>query len=374
MKNFIAGNYINQTGYKSFQPSFLNKPWSVENMEVISLLSQADRLIGKLDMYSEYIPNINLFIQMHVAKEATYSNRIEGTQTNIEDAFLDSEDIPLEKKSDWEEVQNYIKAIEHAQILLKKLPFSTRLIKEVHSILLKGVRGKYKQPGEFRTSQNWIGSATLKDAVFIPPIHTEIGNLMGDLEKFVHNDDILLPELLKVALIHYQFETIHPFLDGNGRLGRLLIILYLIYKGVIKKPILYLSDFFEKNRTIYFDNLMQVRNNNNLNQWFKFFLVGLITTAEKEIKTFDNILQLQKDVEQKTQTLGNRAANAILIVNYLYQRPIVNTQIISEITKLSFSTSSRLVKDLEALGILHEITGLQRSKKYSFKDYLALFE
>ena len=259
MKTFKAGNRINQGTYKSFQPNKINQEWKIEDMEVLNLLSQADRQLGRLDMYSEYIPNIDLFISMHVLKEATKSSKIEGTKTNIEDALLDKEDVNDEKRDDWEEVQNYIEALNSAITNLEKLPFSSRLIRATHKTLLQGVRGKHKLPGEFRSSQNWIGGASINDATFIPPIHSDINEYMGDLENFAHNSESFFPDLLKIALIHYQFETIHPFLDGNGRVGRLMITLYLVEKGILKKPVLYLSDFFERNRILYYDNLTRVR-------------------------------------------------------------------------------------------------------------------
>ena len=200
------------------------------------------------------------------------------------------------------------------------MPFSARLIRETHCILLQGVRGKHKQPGDFRQSQNWIGGATLSDAIFIPPVHNSIGELMSDIEMFVHNNTDYFPELLKIALVHYQFETIHPFLDGNGRVGRLLIPLYLVDRGILKQPVLYLSDFFERNRTNYYDNLMRVREKNDLVQWFKFFLVGIIETASSSVATFDNILKLQKQVEVEIQTLGSRTVNAQKVINYFTEK------------------------------------------------------
>lgn len=373
MKNFKAGTYINQGYYKSYQPELINKQLLIDNMEVLQLLSKADRELGRLDMYSNYIPNVDLFISMHVAKEATQSSRIEGTQTNIDDALLDKEDIPLDKRDDWEEVQNYIKAMEWAVLALDKLPFSARLIRETHKVLLQGVRGEKKQPGDFRTSQNWIGGATLNDAVFVPPVHTTVPELMSDIEKFLYNEEIHFPELLKIGLAHYQFETIHPFLDGNGRVGRLLIPLYLVSKGILQKPILYLSDFFEKNRKLYYDNLTLVREKNDLNQWFKFFLVGIIQTAESGIATFDKILQLQKSTETQLQTLGSRAANAKKVVDYLYKRPIINAEKISEITGISMPTAYKLIVDLERLEILKEITGGQRGRTYVYDKYFQIF-
>ena len=373
MKNFKAGTCIHQGYYKSYQPELINKQLLIDNMEVLQLLSKADRELGRLDMYSNYIPNVDLFISMHVAKEATQSSKIEGTQTNIDEALLDKEDIPLDKRDDWEEVQNYIKAMEWAVLALDKLPFSARLIRETHKVLLQGVRGEKKQPGEFRTSQNWIGGATINDAIFVPPVHTTVPELMSDIEKFLHNEEIHFPELLKIGLVHYQFETIHPFLDGNGRVGRLLIPLYLVSKGILQKPILYLSDFFEKNRKLYYDNLTLVREKNDLNQWFKFFLVGIIQTAENGIVTFDKILQLQKSTETQLQTLGSRAANAKKVVDYLYKRPIINAEKMSEITGISMPTAYKLIVDLERLEILKEITGAQRGRTYIYDKYLQIF-
>lgn len=373
MKSFKAGKHISQGTYKSFQPDKINKEWKIDNMELLSLLGQADRQLGRLDMYSEYIPNIDLFISMHVLKEATQSSKIEGTKTNIEDALLDKEDVNDEKRDDWEEVQNYIEALNSAITNLEKLPFSSRLIKRTHKILLQGVRGKHKLPGEFRTSQNWIGGASINDATFIPPIHSSINEYMGDLENFAHNTVAFFPDLLKVALIHYQFETIHPFLDGNGRVGRLMITLYLVEKGILKKPILYLSDFFERNRTLYYDNLTRVRDKDDLNQWFKFFLVGVIETAKSSVNAFDNILKLQKEVDAKIQKLGSRSKNAKIIINYLFQRPIIDAAKVKELTNLSSPSVYKLIYELENLEIIEETTGGKRGKIFMFKKYTKLF-
>ncbi|MGC9196103.1 MAG: Fic family protein [Syntrophobacteraceae bacterium] len=374
MKKFRSGHYVQQDLYKSFQPNFINRAWALDNMELIQLLGQADRHLGRLDMYSDYIPNIDLFIRMHVLKEATQSSKIEGTQTNMEEALLEKEDVPLDKRDDWEEVQNYVAAMNEAIAKLQTLPFSARMIREVHKTLLQGVRGKHKQPGEFRRSQNWIGGATINDAVFVPPLHRSIAELIDDIEKFVHNDSQYFPELLKIALVHYQFETIHPFLDGNGRVGRLLITLYLVSKGILKKPVLYLSDFFEHNRTHYYDNLMRVREKNDLLQWFRFFLVGIIETAKASINTFDNILKLQKDIEVKIRTLGSRTANAQTVVNYLYQQPLIDAAKLGEIAAISPASAYKLIGDLEQLRILREITGGKRGKTYLFMEYLQLFK
>ena len=372
MNSFISGKYINQGFYKSFQPNQINREWQVNDMSVIQLLSKADRFLGRLDMYSEYV-NIDLFIRMHIAKEATQSSKIEGTRTNVEDVFLNKNEISEEKRDDWEEVQNYINAMNEAVKLLHTLPFSSRLIKQTHKILLQGVIGKQKLPGEYRSSQNWIGGASIDDAVFIPPSHIDVNELMSDLEKFANDELNPLPDLIKIAIIHYQFETIHPFLDGNGRVGRLLITLYLVDKGILKQPILYLSDFFERNRVLYYDNLMRARTHNDINQWLKFFLTGVIEIAKKGVETFNAIMQLQKNLDLKLKTLGIRSVEAQKIIDFLYTNPILDASMVEKIINKSKATHYKLIADLERLEIIKEISGAQRNKFYVFKDYLELF-
>ena len=374
MQDFKAGTYITQGSYKSFQPNTITRNWLVNDMQLINLLTQADRALGKLDMYSNYIPNIELFISMHIAKEATQSSKIEGTQTNMEEAVMEKADISLEKRNDWEEVQNYIEAMNTAIKNLQQLPFSSRLIKMAHKTLLQSVWGEHKMPGEFRTSQNWIGGSNIATANFVPPVHTSIQELMTDIEKLVHEENNVLPDLLKIALIHYQFETIHPFLDGNGRIGRLMITLYLVDKGILKKPVLYLSDFLEKNRNHYYDNLNRVREQNDLLHWFKFFLTGIIDTANKSISTFDKIMQLEKQTNEKIKTLGKRGAKAQLVINYMYQKPVINAQAVQKIIGSKNATAYSLVEDLVQLKILKETTGNMRNRTYIFEDYIKLFK
>jgi Fic family protein len=373
MRNFKSGTFVNQGFYQSFQPNFINKKWIIDDMEVINLLSKADRMLGRLDMYSEHIPDIDLFIRMHIAKEATQSSKIEGTQTNIEEALLSEEDVPLDKRDEWTEVNNYIDAMNKSVQMLDKLPLSSRLIRDTHEILLKDVRGEHKQPGEFRKSQNWIGGASVNDAIFVPPVQTTIPELMEDLEKFIHNDRFNFPELLKIALIHYQFETIHPFLDGNGRVGRLLITLYLVDRCILKSPILYISDYLEKHRNSYYSNLMNVRTKNQIYDWFKFFLTGIIETADSGVKTFEQILILQKENENRIKSLGSRSANALKVITELYKRPIINANDVSSITGLSPAAAYTLIAELERIGVLFKIAGEKRGRSYSFKEYLTIF-
>lgn len=373
MKSFKSGVQINQGYYKSFQPSEIFRDWHFDDMSMLNLLSKADRSLGRLDMYSEYV-DIEHFIKMHIAKEATQSSKIEGTQTNIEDVFLSKEDVTSEKRNDWEEVQNYISAMNEAVLLLHSLPFSSRLIRQTHKILLQGVRGAGKLPGEYRSSQNWIGGASINDATFVPPNQDSLSALMSDLEKFANDELLNIPDLIKIAIIHYQFETIHPFLDGNGRVGRLLITLYLVDKGILKKPILYLSDYFERNRSLYYDNLMRVRTHNDINQWLKFFLNGVIETSKKGVTTFDAIMQLEKVTEQKLKDAGVRSLDAMKVVKVMYNKPIINIQDVVNIIEKSTNTAYKTISLLEDLKILKEITGAQRGKLYLFEDYVQLFE
>lgn len=375
IKDFKAGDYKQGYQYKYFVPGNINIDWQLSNMGLINLLSVADSKLGELNSYTELVPDIDFFIRMHAYKEATSSNRIEGTQTNISEALQKIEYIDPEKRDDWQEIQNYIEAMNDSIKSLSKLPLSNRLLKNAHSILLQGVRGKHKQPGEFRKSQNWIGGASLSDAVFIPPHHEYLPELMSDFEKFVNDETNPLPHLIRIGIAHYQFETIHPFLDGNGRLGRLLITLYLVHKKLLSKPVLYLSAFFEKNKPLYYDNLTNVRLNNNLTQWLKFFLEGFRQTAENSIITFKGIIKLRHKVENVAiLTMGKRVKLAQGFLNYLYGNPIVRSGDVAKQLSINPSTALRLIDDFVKLGILKDLTGGKRNRVFIFEKYLKLFE
>ncbi len=374
IEQFIAGKHLQQKSYKSFSPTKINTSWTWKDVKINTLLAEANRKLGALDAFSQHAPDIDIFIEMHVIKEATKSSKIEGTKTQIEEAVKKESEIEPERKNDWQEVINYIEAMNTSIRKLKTLPVSTRLLKEAHKILMQGVRGEHKNPGEFRTSQNWIGGATLNDAAYIPPVHTEVNELMSDLEKFLHNEQVDVPVLIRAAIAHYQFETIHPFLDGNGRIGRLLITLYMVSSGVLIKPSLYLSDFFEKNRTLYYDNLNNVRGRNGLVQWIKFFLAGVIETSDKGVKTFKSILNLKEEIEEKKIiTLGKKLPKAKVLMKYLYRKPVVTVQDIQEELKVSLPTANSLVADFERLKIINEKTGYKRNREFAFTDYLNLF-
>ncbi len=373
INDFKAGKYIKQLEYSSFLPERIYKEWQISSPKINHLLSEANRLLGELNAFSQLIPDVDFFIKMHISKEATTSSRIEGTKTNMEEALLNEEEINPEKRDDWKEVQNYINAINYSISELEKLPFSNRLLKNTHKVLLAGVRGKHKLPGEFRKSQNWLG-ATLKDAIYIPPHYTDVPDLMSDLEKLLNDNEYYTPHLIKIAIAHYQFETIHPFLDGNGRLGRLMITLYLVSTGILKKPALYLSDFFEKHREYYYDNLMRVRLKNDLEQWITFFLVGVIETSKSSIQVFKDIIKLKSEIENnKIPKMGSKSEKGMKILRILFQNPIITSNNLVKEMNIAASTANRLLAEFEKLGIITEYTGFKRNRKYIFKDYFELF-
>lgn len=372
-ETFKAGQWKKRYQYKSFEPVPVNHEWTWEDPTINTLLEQATRALGELNAFSLIVPDVDLFIEMHVLKEAQTSSKIEGTQTGIDEALMPEEQIRPEKRDDWREVHNYIEAVNTAITKLQTLPLSNRLLKQTHAILMQGVRGEHKQPGEFRTSQNWIGGSNLSDATFIPPHHDGVAELMGDLEKFWHNEEIAVPHLVRAAISHYQFETIHPFLDGNGRIGRLLIPLYLVSHGLLAKPSLYLSDFFERNRASYYDALMQVRVSNDLIHWVRFFLNGVAQTATKGREIFSQILTLRTEVEQAVLGLGKRAPTVRSALNLLYRKPIVSAADVAETLEVSTPTANAAINSLIKLNILTEVTGQQRSRIYVFDRYLKLF-
>ena len=374
LSEYVAGQYKQQYQYKSFSPSFVNHTWEFSDSEIQNLLSEADRALGELNAFSQLVPDVDFFIRMHITKEATQSTRIEGTRTNMEEAFLEKQDIDPEKRDDWEEVQNYIHAINTAIKQLEKLPLSNRLLKDTHKILMQGVRGETKLPGEFRNTQNWIG-VSLNNAVFVPPHQDEVAELMSDLEKFFHNDELHVPHLIKIAIAHYQFETIHPFLDGNGRLGRLMIALYFSSFDLLHKPALYLSDYFEQHKTEYVDHLMAVRQGRPMKVWLIFFLYGVCETAKNSIQVFKDIIELKERLEREVlpHFSTRRQGNAQALMKMLYQNPLIDIKTIAHAFELQINTATSLVNDFVKYGVLSELTGKRRNRIFWFKEYVLIF-
>ncbi len=359
--------------YVYFLPSELPRRFIAQDATLNRLLEEATHSLGQLNAYASFVPDIDYFIRMHETKEATASSKIEGIKTKLDEALLKEQDVSPERRDDWREVQNYIAAMKYAIDTLDDLPLITRLLNETHRILLRGVRGEGRQPGTIRSSQNWIGGATIRDARFIPPHNQHLNQLLSDLERFLNEDDGSMPLLLKAGIAHYQFESIHPYLDGNGRLGRLLIILYLIQNNLLDKPVLYLSQFFEEHRQDYYDALTIVRREDDIEQWLRFFLVGVQETAQKAMRTLQAIMKLRQSTQELLLQMGRRAENANALVTHLYQSPIISVPAAAELLHTSHQSANALIGELEKLGVLKEITGFERNRLFQFDEYVKLF-
>ena len=370
---YKAGTYRQQYRYKSFSPTLLATPFEWKSDQVIALLSKADTAISELKVYSSLLPDVNFFLHMLKVMEATFSTRIEGTQTAIGEAVLPLGLIREEKRNDWHEVQNYLKALDFAIVRIKELPLCIRLVKEVHQVLLSGVRGQEKLPGTIRTSQNWVGGADINSASFIPPHQDELPGLLSDLEKFWHAETWVLPPLINMAIGHYQFETIHPFLDGNGRAGRLIIILQLLRHDLLETPILPISAFFEKHKGAYVDSLLRTSISLDMDQWIRFFLTAVIESAKMGKETFVGIRELRKDYDKRIQRLGRRKKLAQDLLSYLYSKPIVTAKDVQEVLEVTAATANRLIEAMMSEDILVEKTGFARNRLFEFTEYLALF-
>ena len=359
-----------QSNYECFVPHDLKYLKFNIDEEFQNLINRAYLLLGRLDGMATTLPDINLFVSMYVQKEAVISSQIEGTQASLIDVL--QKDRKNEKIKDTEEIVNYIKATNYAFKRLEELPLCMRLIKETHSILLSGVRGNEKSPGEFRKSQNWIGYAgcRLNTASFVPPAPGEMEKSLTDLEKYIHEDSFI-PNLIKIALIHYQFETIHPFLDGNGRMGRLLIVLFLKERGLIEYPVLYLSYFFKKNRNRYYELLNNVRVKGEFEEWIKFFIKGICEISEDAISSIQKIIELKKaDIEKIRNIPKGNISNLLLIYDYLLRHPFLETEDIRRLSDLSKPTVNKLLETLTELEILELVEEKKRYKQYVYRKYV----
>lgn len=372
-----AGRYVSQsTGYRAFVPRPLPPdPPVVVDDELQHLLSEADRALGRLHGSVETLPNPNLFVYMYVRKEAVLSSQIEGTQSSLQDLLAAEAHIAEGLPRDVDEVASYVRAMNLGLERLKELPVSIRLIREIHRELMRGVRGQHLTPGELRQSQNWIGpaGATLSTASFVPPPPHEVPMLLGDVENFLHADGSI-PLLVKIGLAHAQFETIHPFLDGNGRVGRLLITFLLCEKGALAKPVLYLSHYFKAHRQEYYDRLQAVRDAGDWEGWLKFFLRGVGLVSVEAAETARKILVLREEHRQQITTrLGRVAGNGHRVLERLYEQPIVSVEQVKKITGTSFPAANNVVRRMTEAGILEEMTGAARNRRFLYRPYLNLF-
>ncbi len=372
-----TGRYISQLQgelqYKAFVPNHL--PFEIKVDAVLQhLLSKADIALGRLDGIAEVLPDVDFFIFMYVRKEATLSSQVEGTVATFSDVLKAEAKIKdMEIHNDVDEILNYIKAMNYGLERLQTLPLSLRLIREIHKILLTGVRGAHRNPGEFKTSQNWIGGATIQTATFLPPPAHEIMPLLDNFEKYLH-DTTQQPALVKAGLLHTQFENIHPFLDGNGRIGRLLIPFYLCQQGVLRRPLLYLSEFFKTHRQSYYDKLNAVHENDDIENWLKFFIEGVATTADKAVGTTRKIVGLRENALQKVVGLDRSAEKGKRLLDYLFRQPIATVKTVEKVTGLKNPNALSLVSKFIRLGILKETTGRRRNRIFSYQDYIKLFE
>jgi Fic family protein len=370
-----AGRYVRQpTGYRAFIPAPLppDPPLQIDR-ELQVLLSRADQAVGRLDGAAQTLPNPDLFVAMYVRREAVLSSQIEGTQSTLEDVLaFELDPRGQELPQDVEEVVNYVRAMNFGLRRLPTFPLSLRLIREIHAELLSGVRGADRMPGAFRSSQNWIGQGNtpLNQATFVPPPVAAMQEALGNLEHFLHDPG--LPALVHCGIAHAQFETIHPFLDGNGRVGRLLITFLLVHREVLHRPLLYLSHYLKRHRAEYYDRLMAVREDGSWEGWLRFFLRGVAETAEEATRTAHAILQLREQHRSAIQERG-LGMNALRLFDMLYQRPIVNANLAKDVLGVTFPTASKLLELLEQLGLVREVTGGRRYRRYLYTSYLDLF-
>lgn len=358
--------------YSTYIPKPLPPKPALQIEPLYPLLDRANIALGRLDGIGNVLPNQELFLYMYIRKEAVLSSQIEGTQSSLSDLLMfENREVPGVPEHDVIEVSNYVAAMEHGlKRLQDNFPLSLRLIREIHEVLLRKGRGSIKQPGEFRRSQNWIGGTRPGNAKFVPPPPEKLLKLLGDLELFLHDEKNFLPTLIKAALVHVQFETIHPFLDGNGRLGRLLITFILCAENLLHKPLLYLSLYFKTYRQQYYNHLQTVRETGDWESWIKFFLEGVLATANQAIKTAQNIIQLFTEDRQKIENLGRPSASALIVHHYLEKRSVTDIRKIAKYCHITIPTATKSIKHLEKLGIVQEITGKERRKIYMYKKYL----
>lgn len=383
LKDFRSGSWEIQhrgeiTEFRSFLPSCINHEWYSTDPRINQLESAAMYALGSLNSLALRIPDVDVYLKMHIKAEANTSSRIEGTRTTLEEDMLPIEDVAPEKRNDHQEVSNYVRAITYGIEELQKpdgLPLCNRLLRNCHKILMESVRGEKKTPGEFRRSQNWLGGGSINTASYVPPSELVLGDLMSDFEQFINSEYELVSPLLKAAILHYQFETIHPFLDGNGRIGRLMIPLVLLNEKILEKPCFYISSYLENRRAEYYSALQTTREKNDLSSWYQFFLKAVKATADSAVGKFQRVMDYVEQMNQYVKSLEKRnTANIDRVIQAYFSEPTLAAADLAQKLNLSTPTVNGILNDLTEKGILKEITGASRNRVYQMTEYIRLFQ
>ena len=369
---FQPGKYVQSGKFRCFVPSRVNAEWEWKSQKINKLLESASNKLGELKGLSRLVPDVSLFIFLSASAEATASSRIEGTQTELDEAVSPEDEVRPERRDDWREVQNYIAALRDARENEPVLPVSSRVICRAHEILMRGVRGKNKAPGEFRKIQNWLGN-TPTSPEFVPPPASDVGALMSDLEKFLHNERIATPVLVRAAIAHYQFETIHPFLDGNGRIGRLIVPLYLAETEMTDKPLLYISRYLAKNKLRYYDNLTRARAG-DMARWLEFFLLGVGNAADESADALTATIEIKNTATEKIRKTFKRSGKGLALLDYLFAHPIIGVDDAARECRIAYPSANELVGKMVQMNLLREETGQRRNRRFVFREYLDIFD
>lgn len=374
LEDYKVGRYIRMEGYRSLILSKINYDWEWEDSKLSLLVAEANRLIGEISIYSKLLPNVDVYIKMLSRIEANSSNRIEGAKTTIEEELLGEDNIEEEKKEDLARAKRYIEAINHGAERIKDGGnVCTKLMKELHKILMQEEDIDHKLIGKVRNMQNWVGGDSIENAEYVPPPYTEIEECLADFEEFANNEEIDTPHIVKLAILHYQFETIHPFLGGNGKIGRMIIPFYMKSKGMLNKPCLYLSEYLEKNKDRYFEELMNVRDKNNIIDWIKFFLESVIQTAKLTEKRFEKLSKFYDEIENLALDLPVKPENAFRVINVLFEEPIIDRTKLGELAGVKEGTMRTIINSLTEMGVIDKINGNDKSKIIVFKEYMDIF-
>lgn len=369
VESFQPGKYVQNGKFRCFVPSVINVQWSWKSYKISNLLESASNKLGELKGLSQQVPDVGLFIFLLAHAEATSSSRIEGTRTELDEAVSPEDEVRPERRGDWREVRNYVEALKEAGAA--PLPVSSRMIRRAHKTLMQNVRGENKAPGEFRAFQNYLGEEDNPD--FTPPPPQEVAALMSDMERFLHNDRIALPSLIRIAIAHYQFETIHPFGDGNGRIGRLIVPLYLTDRGLTDKPLLYISRYMEKNKALYYENLMRGRTG-DMERWLQYFLAGVEYAAADSARALNAVINLRREATAKIQKEFKRSGKGLVLLEYLFTNPVIGVDDVAQKCGVTYASANALTEKMAQMQLLREETGQRRNRRFVFREYLDIFE